>query len=135
MLAVIDGFNADMAGANACDITHAKESLPLSFQFYYVDVRSGAFHVFGDAQCELKSEGDDVSFKANATDAKVSFDVKNSTPVNTRKIRGKKLYADYALQNIDYSSFACEGTARIGNKKYRAFGASEITGREPSLWI
>jgi len=109
--------------------------LPLNFQMYYVDAKTGAFRVFGEAQCELKWEKDAAEFKANELEKHVSFQVKNSSPVNTRQIRGKKFYGGVTVQNIDYSSFSNEGTARIGRKKYNVIGTSEITGREHSVWI
>ncbi len=112
-----------------------KMILPLNFQMYHLDLNTGMFHVRGDAQCKLDWEKDAVSFKANEIEHHMEFQIRNSTPLSTRRIIGKKFYGGITMQNIDYSSFANEGVAKIGRKKYNVIGTSEVTGREPSIWI
>ncbi|MFQ5406502.1 MAG: hypothetical protein ACE5DI_05095 [Candidatus Micrarchaeia archaeon] len=113
-----------------------KMLLPLNFQVYHVDLKSGAFSVFGEAQCRLEWRRKTPVLKVNTFGGKkVSFEVESSQHPDTIQIKDNLVYGRFLLHDIDYAAYPSVGKAKIGKKHYKVIGTGEVTGKQPSVWI
>ncbi len=101
--------------------------LPLNYQFYVVDVATGEFNVFADAESVFEP-GEVPVVRVKSRDEKVKLVIQSSSPGKKRKIKGKRLANFLETADIEYRSYPSVATATINDREYKAVGTSEFAG-------
>ena len=108
-----------------------KRKVPINFQFYYLDPKTGRFCIYGDAKSKLSIEHDGLPvISAETLNHKLRVNIKAISRPKKRMIRGVSLLnmLNIPSANIDYSAFPSSIEAIIEGKKYSGTGTSELTG-------
>ena len=108
--------------------------LPLNYQVYVLDVETGGFQVYADAET-IFDAGEIPVVRVKNKEGTVKLVIQGSSLGKRRRIKGKKLADFLHTADIDYRSYPSVGTAVINNKEYQAVGTSEFAGATPGYWI
>ncbi|MFH1200058.1 MAG: hypothetical protein V1708_03250 [Candidatus Micrarchaeota archaeon] len=112
--------------------------VPVNYQLYWTDWKSGKFEIYGDANGRVSFKSRLPTASAASADGRFKVRVRARHKPAKRVIKGAALLTHFGLPSadIDYASFANELSARIGRRKYSGKGTSEITGlKKLSYWV
>ncbi|OIO28520.1 hypothetical protein COX86_02990 [Candidatus Micrarchaeota archaeon CG_4_10_14_0_2_um_filter_60_11] len=108
--------------------------LPLNYQFYTVDLASGKFEAFAEADVKFE-EGEIPLVRVSNRDGSVKLAIQNAGPGELHKLKGKRLANFLETADIDYRAYPCVATVTIDGKEYKAVGTSEFAGTGKSYWL
>lgn len=112
--------------------------VPVNFQFYCVDWKSGKFEIYGDAKGRVSFKSRSPSAGAVSPDGRLEVKVRAAMKPTKRVIKGAALLTAFGFPSadIDYAAFANELSASIGRRKYLGRGTSELSGlKKLAYWV
>ncbi|MFH1107332.1 MAG: hypothetical protein V1787_05550 [Candidatus Micrarchaeota archaeon] len=112
--------------------------VPVNFQVYWVDWKSGKFEIYGDATARASFNSRLPSARASSPDGKFKLKVRARLRPTKKVIKGAALLSGFGLPSadIDYAVFANEVSAVVGRRKYSGRGTSEISGlKKLAYWV
>ena len=109
--------------------------IPLNFQFYTVDVATGEFNVFSEAEMLVEKVEGIPRIKVTNAEGSVKLLIQSASEGKRHSIKGKRLARFLKTADIDYRGYPSVGTAIIDGKEYKAIGTSEFAGTGEGYWI